>query len=166
MVLSIIPRSANPMFFHKQLNCRFLFAVENQHWCFDTWVNLHTHTSKEGRCSATVNFRFKNQSWRDFMKTILQKPFQEILGPTAKVFVQSSGLVINVLFIWNWNKKNSWKENDDDLHGRIFHRRTSLPLREPWAQPPRKMALATIVLCFAQISTVVEFGWVRIYGSH
>ena len=47
------------------------------------------------------------------------KPFYEILGPTAKLFVQSSGLVINVLFSWSWNKKNSWKENDDDLHGRI-----------------------------------------------
>ena len=33
------------------------------------------------------------------------KPFHEILGPTAKFFVQSSRLVINVLFIWNWNKK-------------------------------------------------------------
>ena len=37
------------------------------------------------------------------------KPLREILGPTAKLFVQSSGLVIIVLFISNWNKKNEKK---------------------------------------------------------
>ena len=155
MILSIIPR-IKLSFFVCSWKSPLMF------WHMSEFT--HTH-EKGGLCSTTANFRFKNQRWRDFMKAILQNPFQEILGTTAKPFVQSSGLVINVFFIWNWNKKIVEK-NDDDLHSRIFHRRTSLPLREPWAQPPRKMALATIALCFAQISTAVEFRRVRIYGSH